>query len=268
MLQEFSGFFKSATYPLQTLAIFRRHPRLWGYILTPILVNCLIGIFLYAGLLLVSWQGINELMLLLANRLDKWIVNLPQWLSWLDFLIIGLGWLLRFLFVFILLLIVGYLTLTLGSILGAPWYGKLSEQLEEIRLGKLNTIEVSLWTDIWRALMFELKKLLLLITIGGTLFLIGFIPVAGTVISAIGYPTLAATIACLDFTDAAAERRRLSFRRKLGLVWKNFPSSASFSLVCLGLISIPLLNFFTIPFCVASGTLFWCDRIFPKLPSS
>ena len=53
--------------------------------------------------------------------------------------------------------------------------------------------------------MFELKKLLILIIVGGSLFLIGFVPVAGTFISTIGYPTLAATIACLDFTDAAAE---------------------------------------------------------------
>ena len=265
MLREFGGFFTSATYPLQTLAIFNRNPRLWGYILVPILVNFVVGISLYVGLLLVSWQQITELMVTLTNWLEQFIVNLPQWLSWLSFLIIALGWLLRFLFVFLLLLIVGYLTLTLGSILGAPWYGKLSEKLEELRLGQVNTIEVSFWIDIWRALMFELKKLLLLITVGSTLFIVGFIPIAGTAVSTIGYTALAATIVCLDFTDAAAERRRLSFRRKLGLAWQSFPSSASFSLVCLGLISIPLLNFLTIPFCVASGTLFWCDRVFPKL---
>ena len=231
MLREFGGFFTSATYPLQTLAIFNRNPRLWGYILAPILVNFIISIALYIGLILVSWQEITELMVALTNWLEQFVINLPQWLSWLNFLIIGLGWLLRFMFVFLLLLIVGYLTLTLGSILGAPWYGKLSEKLEELRLGKVNTIEVSFWTDIWRALMFELKKLLLLIFVGSILLIVGFMPIAGTAVSAIGYTALAATIVCLDFTDAAAERRRLSFRHKLGLAWQSFPSSASLAAV-------------------------------------
>ncbi|MEP0886343.1 hypothetical protein NDI49_32940, partial [Trichocoleus sp. ST-U3] len=84
----------------------------------------------------------------------------------------------------------------------------------------------------------------------------------------IGGITLAAMIVCLDFLDAPLERRRLRFRQKLGIVTRSFPATASFSLVCLGLVSIPLLNLFTIPLCVASGTLFFCDRIYPRLPNS
>ena len=42
------------------------------------------------------------------------------------------------------------------------------------------------------------------------------------------------------------------------------PATASFGLVSLFLVSIPLLNLLTVPLCVASGTLFFCDRIWPK----
>jgi CysZ protein len=101
--------------------------------------------------------------------------------------------------------------------------------------------------------------------VGIGLLLVSLMPGIGTIIASVGGISLAALIVCLDFLDAPLERRRLSFREKLNLVFKSLPGSASFSLVCLGLVSIPLLNLLTIPLCVASGTLFFCDRIYPKL---
>jgi CysZ protein len=111
-----------------------------------------------------------------------------------------------------------------------------------------------------------LKKLVLIVGVGLPLLLLNLVPGIGTIIATVGSITLAATIVCLDFLDAALERRRLRFREKLGLIFRSLPASGSFSLVCLGLVSIPLLNLLTIPLCVASGTLFFCDRIYPKLP--
>jgi CysZ protein len=86
----------------------------------------------------------------------------------------------------------------------------------------------------------------------------------GTVAATIGGVAIAAIIVCLDFLDAPLERRRLRFRRKLAIVLRALPASASFAVICLILISIPLLNLLAVPLCVASGTLFFCDRIWPK----
>ncbi|MGB5770965.1 MAG: EI24 domain-containing protein, partial [Crocosphaera sp.] len=83
-------------------------------------------------------------------------------------------------------------------------------------------------------------------------------------ISTMGGITVTGTIICLDFFDSALERRRLKFRQKLSLVFKTFPASAGFSLICLLLISVPFINLVTIPFCVGSGTLFVCDCILVK----
>ena len=83
--------------------------------------------------------------------------------------------------------------------------------------------------------------------------------------SAVGSFTLTTTIVGLDFLDSCLERRRLKFREKLAILFRSLPASGSFALVCLALISIPLVNLFTIPLCVASGTLFVCDRVLPKL---
>ena len=70
---------------------------------------------------------------------------------------------------------------------------------------------------------------------------------------------LTTTIVCLDFFDAVLERRRLKFRKKLQLVITGFPTTLGFGLVCLTLISIPLLNLIAIPICVSAGTLFICQ---------
>ncbi|MGL6337576.1 MAG: EI24 domain-containing protein, partial [Waterburya sp.] len=97
------------------------------------------------------------------------------------------------------------------------------------------------------------------------LLVINFFPGVGTLISTIGSLILTTTIVCLDFFDSCLERRRLQFRQKLSIVLKSLPASGSFGLICLGLISIPLVNLITIPLCVASGTLFICDRTLERL---
>jgi CysZ protein len=264
------GLLAGATYPFRVLTVFWRTPRLWGYVVVPILVNVVIGILLYAGLLVFGWDIVTNLTVSLTNRLDNFIANLPAWLSVLDYLMVGINFLLHLLLVVGLLIITGFLLVQFGVLLGAPWYGQLSEQLEKLRTGQIHTVEVGIVRDIGRALLFELKKLVLVAGIGIPLLLLNFVPGIGTLVATIGGIMLAATLVCLDFLDAPLERRRLRFRDKLGIVFKSLPATASFSLVCLGLVSIPLLNLLTIPVCVASGTLFFCDRIWSDLakPSS
>ena len=259
------GLLAGATYPFRALAVFRRTPRLWGYIAIPILVNFVVGFALYMGLLFFGWESVEGLIVRLSTWLDSLIANLPAWLSFLKFFLVGLGFLLHSLLVVGLLLLTGFLLVQFGVLLGSPWYGQLSEQLEKLRTGNLYTVEVGVVQDISRALLFELKKLVLAVGVGLLLLLLNFAPGIGTLTASVGGIALAAMFICLDFLDAPLERRRLRFREKLGIVFTSLPASASFSLVCLGLVSIPLLNLLTIPLCVASGTLFFCDRISPQL---
>ena len=232
-----------------------------SYIIVPILLNLSLGIFLYAGLLFLGWEGTQALVENLTHWSDALIANLPPWLAVLDYLLLGFGWLLRLLLVILFFVLTGFLLVQFGTILGAPWYGKLSEKLERLRLGQAIAIEVSFLRDIYRAILFELKKIFLAIAIGIPLLLLNLFPGFGTLMATVGGIALAATIVCLDFLDAPLERRRLSFRQKLGAIFRSFPASAGFALTCLVLVSVPLLNLLTIPLCVAAGTLFFCDRV-------
>jgi len=254
-----------AIYPLKALQLFYHNPSLRGYVIFPVIVNFMVGIFLYFGLLLPGLNQINKTVLMLDSKIDEWVANLPQWLHYLEILANLLGWLLRVGLVTGLLLIIGFLLLQFGGILGAPWYGQLSEKVEELQTGQPAVLPPQTLTssiqDIGRAILYELKKIGLQILIGVPLLLLNFIPGFGTLLFTFGGIALASTIVCLDFLDSPMERRRFRFREKLKMILRTFPASGSFALVCFGLVVIPFLNLLAIPVCVAAGTMFFCDRI-------
>ena len=255
------GTLDGATYPFKALITFTKNPQLIKYIAIPILVNIIVAIALYSGLLYFGWQIVDGVQGELTLWLNQSIDNLPEWLGFLTYVVSGLIVFIRFLLIVVLLIATGFLLTQFGVLLGAPWYGQLSEQLEKLRTGKVELIELNIVSDLTRAILYELKKLFLIAIVGIPLLAINFFPGIGTLVSSIGSITLTTIIVCMDFLDSCLERRRLKFRQKLKTVFRSFPASGSFGLVCLGLISIPLLNLFTIPLCVASGTLFACDRL-------
>ncbi|MBC8074573.1 MAG: EI24 domain-containing protein [Chloroflexales bacterium] len=235
------------SYPFRALALLTRTPRLWRYVVVPLLVNVLVGLLLYAGLFFAGLQAINRVAVG-EGALAATVRVLLQVL-----LIVGL------------LLLIGFVLVRFGVVLGAPWYGQLSAELEQRSTGIAPPEGAAgvggALGDIGRALSFEAKKLLLLVAIGLPLLLLNLVPVAGNILATAGSIILGATIACLDFFDGPLERRRLAFRAKLGAIRRALPASAGFGLVCLGLVSIPLVNLVAIPICVAAGTLFVCDYL-------
>ncbi|NJN29637.1 MAG: hypothetical protein HC824_03660 [Synechococcales cyanobacterium RM1_1_8] len=259
-----AGLVNGASYPLRAIALFFHRPKLLTYLVMPLVINILLGLLLYVGLLLPSWRWVGDWALQLHGWINGWEGQLPPWLHWLSGLAWGLGWLARSLLTLLLLGLIGFVLAQFGTLLGAPWYGQLSEQIERLRLGHLEVIEVGLVRDLGRAVGFEFKKLALLLAAGLGFLLLNLLPGLGTGVGAIAGVAMAALLTCLDFLDAPLERRRLRFRQKLKLVLGNLPATASFSLACLGLMSIPLLNLLMVPICVAAGTLFFCDRLWPR----
>ena len=261
------GFIAGATYPFQAFVMMVRNPKLWGYILFPVLVNAIVSIALYVGLLLPGLKGIDRLTLTLAARFSPLLTDLPRWLSWLVVLDNVFEVLLQIVLVLGLFLLTGFVLVQFGTVLGSPWYGQLSEELEKLRLGESFVAPTGglgkTVRDLWRAIAFELKKLVLAAGLGLLLLLLNFVPVLGTIAASMGGIAIAALTVGLDFFDASLERRRLRFREKLTTLLTQLPASGSFSLACFFLCAIPVVNFLTIPLCVAGGTLFFCDRIWP-----
>lgn len=247
-----TAIIQGATYPFRAFAYLLRNPRMWGFVAIPIVLNIVLAVTLYAGLLVAGFGAIDQLI---AD--SNWSVAL----EWLLGLLLGAG----------LLLATGFLLVRFGVVLGSPWYSKLSEYIERERTGQAPPAEPltpgGIARDLGRAMAFEGKKLLLVLVVGTILLLLNFIPVAGQIVSTIGGITLGAFIACLDFFDGPLERRRFRFREKLAAVRQSLPASLTFGLVCFGLVSIPFVNLLSIPVCVAAGTLFFCDYVHQRAVS-
>jgi CysZ protein len=229
-------------YPLRALAIINRTPRLWRYVVVPIVVNLAVGAVLYLGI----YAGALRLLEAQFGGGGEGVAAF-------------LFWIVRALLAVTLAVGIGFVLVRFGVVLGAPWYGQLSEELEGMLTGRplaakpLSAREIL--GDIGRALQFELKKLLLVLGVWLPSLVLLLIPAAGGLLyGAIGI-ALGATVACLDFFDGPLERRRLRFREKLGLVRRLTPASASFGLVAFALVSLPLLNLLAIPLCVAAGNI-------------
>jgi CysZ protein len=244
------------TYPLRSLRMLQRYPSLRPYVIAPIAVNVLLGGTLYAASV---WWGLR--------LIDGWMARLMDWVqpAWLDVGLQILAPVIQGLLVIALFLVTGFGLLQFGVLLGSPFYGQLSEKLETLRLGQSPPVEPlslgSVLRDLWRAVLFEVKKLLLLAVVGLPLLVVNLVPGLGTLLATVGGVALALVLLCLDMFDAPLERRRLRFRQKLAVVFRSLPASASFGLVCLGLVGIPLMNLLAIPLCVTAGTLFCCDRV-------
>jgi CysZ protein len=233
-------------YPFRAFGAIGSGQGLWVFVLVPILINIVVGALLYAWLFAAGTEWI-----------DSQIMSLPEWLQFA-------AWFLRGLLAILLFVVVGYLLVRFGVIFGSPFYGQLSERLETQLTGSAPPASpltfAGVTYDIWRAILYELKKLCLALAIGLPLLLIGLIPVVGQFIAIAGQIALGAWITALDFLDSPLERRRLRFREKLGTIRRGLPTTGAFGLICFGLVSIPLINLVAIPLCVAAGTILFCEQ--------
>jgi CysZ protein len=245
VLRSPASFVSGLMYPFRALRLINRSPDLWRFVLIPIGINIIVGMFLYATLFVLGFQAIERLV---GNFAFAEVVEVV---------------LQAILFV-VLLALIGFLLVRFGVVLGSPWYGELSERLEAQLNGvpyspkKLNVGEALV--DIARALLYELKKLLLTLAVAIPLFAANLIPVAGQLIAASGWFMLGVTITCLDFFDPPLERRRYTFRNKIGHVFRMLPTSGGFGVVCFLLVTTPFINLLAIPLCIAAGTMFFCEQ--------
>jgi len=93
------------------------HPKIRWFVIAPLLIN----LFLFIGL---TWVAIEQFGTLLNWMIDK----IPDWLSFL-------AWIFWILFGGFLLLVYGYSFSIIGNILASPFYGPLSERVEEVLTG-------------------------------------------------------------------------------------------------------------------------------------
>ena len=116
------GLIRGAAAPFRGLRFLGKHPRLWAWVVIPLLLNTLL--FAFA----MVWT---------VKNLGEFMPDFEQeWPALFDWARVTLGWLLQ-----VLLYIVGVLaaflaTLLLASVVNSPFYDLLSEKVEATKLGR------------------------------------------------------------------------------------------------------------------------------------
>ncbi len=115
-----------------------------------------------------------------------------------------------------LLLATGSVLARFGVVLGVPWYGALSGRLEALRAGVAPAGSGGLGgalRDLGRAVRYEVRKLLLVLTTSALLLPVNLVPGVGAAAVALGAIALGATVACLDpWTHRWSDETRPSAR--------------------------------------------------------
>ena len=152
------GFIDGLLYPFKALQLIIKNKKLLQYLVVPIFINIVVGIGVYLLLLQPSLLFFDILENNISVIALSYVNRLPEALGFLLPITSIFVVIIRTVLTVLLFIIVGFIIVQFGSILGSPWYGKLSENIEIIKLGNLELVEVNIFQDILRALLFELKK--------------------------------------------------------------------------------------------------------------
>lgn len=243
-----SNLIKGAGYLTEGIKLLG-HKRVLPFVWLPILLNVLIYYFLF--------QGLYELGL---EKIDAVMSNLP---SWLDFI----GSILRWIFIILMSIIIAFSFSTVATLLGAPFYGILAEQVAVEKTGDALAIPLSwkgLLTIVPRTLLRETQKLLYYIVRVIPLFLlwlVGFlIAVVQPLISVLWF-VFGARMLSIQYIDFAFDNDGINFRTMKKTLKNNRAISLGFGAATQAALMIPFISVFIVPAAVCGATALYCDHL-------
>ncbi|OBW91626.1 sulfate transport protein CysZ [Gallibacterium genomosp. 3] len=214
------------------------------FVVMPILLNIVLLSFVF-------WLLMQQI-----GDLTDWIISfVPDWLSWLHYLLTTLA-------VVMILLVYYFIFMTLAGFIAAPFNGLLAEKVELLLSGK--TADSGGIFDFvkdlprmfkreWQKLWYSLPRMVIL-------FLLGFIPVLGQTLIPVMLFLFTAWLQAIQYCDYPFDNHKISFpimqqqlaqRRLLNLTFGALVASCTF---------IPLLNFIVMPVAVCGATAMWVEK--------
>ncbi|MGB1238498.1 MAG: sulfate transporter CysZ [Pseudomonadales bacterium] len=213
------------------------------FIIIPLIVN----ILLFSAALFVLFNH-------LPNWITSWMSYLPQWLSFLEFLLYPL-------FAVTALLGVYYSFNVVANLIAAPFNGILSEKVEQLVAGR--QLEEESWSQILaivpRTIGRELAKLAYYLPRLALLIILSFVPVVNLAAPLLWF-LFGAWMMAIQYCDYPMDNNKVSFREMRRILKRQRFSAIGFgALVQLGMM-IPLLNLLMMPTAVIGATLYWIDE--------
>ena len=209
-------------------------PGIKRFVIVPFVIN--LGLFYFGSALLFA-------------KLETWLAQLmPDWLSWLN-------WLIEFLFAMVIAIVVYYSFTVIANLISAPFNSILSAKIEAMLTGrKPEDINSDGFIKLmYRTLKSETQKILYAIKWFIPLIIITIIP-AVNIISPFLWILFAAWFFALEYNDYPLANRGLFFEDIKTYNRKNRMRALGLGSAVFVLTSIPVVNFFAMPVAVAGAT--------------
>ncbi|AZL70568.1 MULTISPECIES: sulfate transporter CysZ [Pseudomonas] len=216
-------------------------PSLRLFVLLPLAVNLL----LFGGLI---WFAGHEFSL----WVDALMPSLPDWLSFLSYILWPL-------FVALVLLMVFFTFTMLANVIAAPFNGFLAEKVEVVVRGQDNFPAFS-WGELVamvpRTFGREMRKLGYFLPRAIGLFILSFIPVINVVAAPL-WLVFGVWMMAIQYIDYPADNNKMSWQDMLAWLRQKRWQSLGFGGITYLALMIPGVNVVMMPAAVAGATLFW-----------
>lgn len=185
--------------------------------------------------------------------LEESAAALPQWFDdWL-------GWLVTLLQIVLgglLILVIGWFSTLLATVLASPFYGRIAQLVETRLTGGASIVERSLLGEAVAALSRELQKLLWTAPRMIGILLLSLVPVVGVIASPLAF-LFGAWVMAAQFTDFTPENQGLKFTETRQTLAARRGLGLGFGALTALTVGIPILNLIIAPAAVAGGTALW-----------
>ncbi|MBT3218108.1 MAG: hypothetical protein HN348_03380 [Proteobacteria bacterium] len=237
-------FWRGFLYPFRGFAFLRQHPVLLPWVILPTLMTA-------AMIIIAAWATFTYTPVLLAALMAPPAGGILLTLWTAIAIVLGIA-------IFVALAAFLYL---LSGIIGAPFYDRLSERVEEVRFGP-RLAEYTWWifaVDIYYSVVHTALALAMWIAIMMLLMGLNVIPVIGSTLEIIGSTMAMALFLAREMMDGAMSRRRLSFIHKVRIVKQHGSLMGGMGLASAMFLAIPVFNLIGMPISIIGGTLLFCD---------
>ena len=229
--------------------------------------------YLFQGLQLVSQPGLRRFVLLplltnlllfsaafywlfsqLSELADQWVGLLPEWLTWLEYLLWPLA-------IITVLLLFSFIFSMVANWIAAPFNGLLAEQVEA-RLTGVQPPEVSvaqLLKDVPRILAREWQKLKYYLPKAIGCLILFFIPLVGQTIAPVLWLLLCAWMAAIQYCDYPYDNHKIRFEIMREDLKNHRWTNLGFGLIVSVCTAIPIVNFLIMPIAICGATAMWVD---------
>ena len=215
-------------------------PAIRWYVLLPLLVNLLV----FGGLIYFAWYQFDVWM----GQMLGW---LPDWLSFLEFLLWPL--------LFMAIMGIVFFTFTIvGNLIAAPFNGLLAEKVQKLNgADDLPDYELKDWLILVpRTIGRELRKLVYFLPRAALLLILSFIPVINLVSPFLWF-IFNSWMMSIQYCDYAADNRGVSFKDMLALLQTERSPVWGFGATVSLVLLVPFINLVIMPAAVVGSTLLW-----------